>query len=338
MVNVETTENDSLRVISLLPSATELIAYVIDEHESMGKCANREEPVVELVGISHECDFPEGYTKDAPQLTSSSITFTTSKDVDRQVKEHLSTGSGLYSVDSALLRELQPDVIVTQSLCKVCSVDFCVVEKLASGMRPIPKVVDTNPENLENVLDDVIRIGEALCIPRAARQLRDGLEERIERVASIASARGSNATPRTQVAVLEWTDPIFVGGHWTPQLLNIAGADHPLNPCKEDGQGAGKSITVEVEQLVQCDPGIIIIAPCGLDLERTIEESKASFFSEPWWSGLSAVRHGRVYLVDGNQMFNRPGPRLVDALEWLSSILYDVSLPGVEKFPALRQA
>lgn len=323
----------TIRVVSLLPSATELIAYIIQEHRHTTQTGDASLPSIDaqLVGVSHECDHPEDMgVLDLPHLTSSTITFTDSKDVDAQVRKHLDTGEGLYSVDVELLKTLQPDVIVTQSLCKVCSVDYCVVESLASGMDPQPRLVDTNPQNLEQVLEDITKIGEALCVPEAAKRLRDRLEYRIATVASVTKSNSS--LPRKNVALLEWTDPIFVGGHWTPQLLRIAGAEHPLNPCTAEGQGAGKSITVEVDALTQSNPDIIIIAPCGLNMEKTLEEAQACLFSKPWWK---EKIHAKVYCVDGNQMFNRPGPRLVDALEWLCHILQNHPSPGVENFPAV---
>ena len=297
---------------------------------------------VQLVGVSHECDYPPLLVENLPQLTSSTIKFTSSAAVDTQVREHLATGAGLYAVDKEKLDELRPDVIVTQSLCKVCSVDYCVVEQLAAGMALRPTLVDTNPQSLAEVLDDLVRVGRALNLENEALAVRRKFEARIHAVQQgvVSVQRHHPGGPRAcpSVVVLEWTDPMFVGGHWTPQLVSIAGGRHPLNPGTVAG-GAGASTTVTAEALCQSEPDIIVIAPCGLDLEKTIQESKV-LMDASWWAGLKAVKSGAVYFVDGNQMFSRPGPRLVDALEWLATIIHgDARVQvqgGVETFPALR--
>ena len=166
-------------------------------------------------------------------LTASKIKFTTSADVDRQVKEELGAGNGLYSVDTPLLRTLRPDVIVTQSLCKVCSVDYCKVEAIAEGMDPRPSLVDTNPTSLEEVLRDLRRVGTALGLADAAERAAARLQARIDAAVAEAKALGqSEGGSPPKVGFCEWTDPIFVGGHWTPQLIEMAGAQHPLNPCR----------------------------------------------------------------------------------------------------------
>ena len=274
-----------------------------------------------------------------PALTASSIRFTTSADVDKQVRDHLATGNGLYSVDSALLSELAPDVIVTQSLCKVCSVDFCAVEKLAFNMSVKPALVDTNPQDLYEVLQDLVRVGKAIGMEKAALRARQGFEHRIEQVKQYVNAREGSTPP--SVAMMEWTDPIFIGGHWTPQIIHMAGGTHPLNMPKQaqDGTaevlGAGPSFTVSPEELVASNPDVVIIAPCGLDMSSTIRETKP-LLQKPWWPKLKAVKNGNVWLVDGNHMFNRPSTRLVDALEWLCWIFYGMESDAASNFPAIK--
>ena len=291
--------------------------------------------IVNIVG-SHECDYPESCVNNLPTLTSSTISFTTSLDVDRQVREHLETGQGLYSVDTEALSRLKPDVIVTQSLCKVCSVDFCLVQKIALEMECQPKVVDTNPQDLLEVLSDVERIGKAIGLEESGRRVRKNLEARIERVQGHVE---DVVTSRPRVVMMEWTDPIFIGGHWTPQIIHLAGGEHPLNLPDGTGRGvsgAGHSFTVTPEQVTSCDPDVIIIAPCGLDMASTIRETK-SFVEATWWNDLKAVKENNVWLVDGNHMFNRPGPRLVDALEWLCWMLHGkLDSPGRLDFPAIK--
>ncbi|KAL4424860.1 hypothetical protein ABPG77_011110 [Micractinium sp. CCAP 211/92] len=320
-----------LRVVSLLPSATEIIQLVA------AHCAD--EAPFQLVGRSHECDFPPGL-EHLPMLTAAKTQWTNSEDVDRQVREALSSGKGLYSVDRERLQQLAPDVIVTQSLCSVCSVDFCYVQDIAAGIEPRPQVVDLNPQNLQEVLADVRRVGQLLGQPAAGEAAAAALQQRVDAAlaavpaaaarAAVAGAASGNSgdsahngsTAGPSVAFVEWVGPIFVGGHWTPQLIEMAGGRHPLNPCKAGG-GAGKSFVATPEQVAESSPDWVVVAPCGLDLPTARGEMQASLAPQSWWQELPAVKAGRVVIVDGNQMFNRPGPRLVDALEFLVGLLHD---------------
>ena len=321
-----------------------------------------------FVGVgSHECDFPCSHVEHLPTLTSSTISFTTSSDVDRQVREHLETGQGLYSVDAGVLSSLKPDVIVTQSLCKVCSVDFCLVEKLALDMECQPRVVDTNPQDLWEVLRDVERVGKAIGLEEDAGRVRRKFEGRIERVVRYVQDK---VRDRPKVVMMEWTDPIFIGGHWTPQMIHIAGGEHGLNlPVSirksstsdtrtnsinesqnlftKKGESfsllggfshAGKSFPVSSTTFADYDPELIIIAPCGLNLEAAEREAKLLYDQKDsngnhWFRDLRAVQEGNVVVVDGDAMFNRPGPRLVDALEWLVGILH----PQIEAARILQE-
>ncbi len=304
-----------MRVVSLIPSATETLCR-------LGGSAK-------LVGRSHECDFPSD-TMNRPVLTSQTTEFTTSSEVDATVSASIAAGTPLYRLNEALLRELRPDVILTQDLCQVCSIDLDTVRAVAASMSPQPRIVSVNPETFEDVLDDVLTIGEAVGLTDNAESLVVDLRERFYRT--------SEAVPSfvegPSVAFLEWTDPVFVGGHWTPQLIDRAGASHTLNPtfaAADTGSGvaaqldqriAGKSVRVSHEDLVVSRPEAVIVCPCGLDLAATRRAVK-EIEDESWWRELPAVKSGRVALVDGNQMFNRPGPRLVDAFEWLVGWLND---------------
>ena len=322
-----------VRIVSLLPSATELIATLLLHPSHLARSVDGR---AQLVGVSHECDYPFQLVGSLPKLTSSTIKFTTSQDVDRQVREHLDTGKGLYQVDAAELESVQPDVIVTQSLCRVCSVDYCLVERLAGGLNPVPTLVDTNPQSLAEVLGDLSRIGKAIGMEDVAACVTRDLKQRIDAVVNMRVKQLTPASQPLTVAVLEWTEPMFIAGHWTPQLVSLAGGLHPLNPASET-TGAGKSITITSEQLVECNPDVLILAPCGLDLAQTTKEARLSLLQQTWWGELQAVQNGTTYFVDGNQMFNRPGPRLVNALEWLYCILHqDVYIEGVDAFPAVQ--
>lgn len=309
-----------MRVVSLLPSATEIICLLAGGAES----------AIELVGRSHECDFPEqapggGLLRAVRVLTAARTAFESAAQIDRVVREELAAGRSLYTLNTGLLKDLRPDLIVTQDLCEVCSIDLATVRAAAADMQPRPEIVSLNPATFEGMLDDVLTVGRAMGVEAAARETVVGLRERMDRAAEHVNPYA----PRTRVAFLEWTEPLFCGGHWTPQLIERAGGEHTLNPTSVGPGGgagmgvtgqtlrvAGKSVRISPEALAESRPDRIIVCPCGLGLDETRREV-ARLSANGWWRELPAVRAGRVALVDGNQYFNRPGPRLVDAFEFL---------------------
>jgi iron complex transport system substrate-binding protein len=302
-----------MRIVSLLPSATETLRLLAGPDDSR----------IHLVGRSHECDFPAG-VKGIPALTGQRTVYTTPAAVDRAVRDQLAAGRSLYTLDTQMLAALRPDIILTQDLCEVCSIDLETVRQVAATLSPAPRVLSFNPRSAEDVLDDILRLGEAIDRAGEARRAVVSLRERLARATEHVPAFA--AAP--SVAFLEWTDPIFVGGHWTPQLIERAGGAHPPNPtvpCPGAGAAtgamqserlAGKSIRITPDTLVASRPEVVIICPCGLDLDQT-RRAAADLARQPWFAELPATRAGRIALVDGSQMFNRPGPRLVDAQEWL---------------------
>jgi ABC-type Fe3+-hydroxamate transport system substrate-binding protein len=305
-----------MRVVSLLPSATEALAFI-----GAGDL---------LVGRSHECDHPRTII-DRPVLTAARTHGGSSAQIDAEVRESLSAGQSLYSLDADLLQKLRPDVILTQDLCAVCSIDLGTVRRIAAGLSPTPKIVSLNPHTIEGVLDDLLTIGQAVGRDQSAERAVARLREEMYRLQDYTTAFLDGPS----VAVLEWCDPLFIGGHWTPQLVERAGGRHPLNPTAPvpgagAGEGpigatqraAGKSVTVPPEVLAASRPDAVVIAPCGLDLAATRREA-AALMAKPWWRDLPAARAGRVALVDGNQFFNRPGPRLVEAYAFLVGWLND---------------
>ena len=306
-----------LRVCSVLPSATEALCFIGGAHL--------------LVGRSHEDNYPESIAR-LPVLTGQKTSFTTARDVDEQVSASLSAGASLYTLDVAMLASLRPDVILTQDLCSVCAIDLVTVERVAASLDPKPAVVSLNPETLEEVLDTLLQLGDAVGLRPQADAAHAALVRRIATVdAAVAAHYGAPPPPPPpapapqpvrgpSVAFIEWPDPIYVGGHWTPQLIVRAGGSHPLNQPDADGGGGGKSFPVGEEAVVSSAPELVVLSPCGLDLAATRREAGRLQASE-WWRRLPAVAAGRVALVDGDAMFNRPGPRLVDALEWLASVI-----------------
>lgn len=312
-----------MRIVSLLPSATESLLAIT------GSPAN---PRARLVGRSHECDFPAAAELAAvPILTAAKVPFQSSAQVDQAVSAQLSTGESLYSLDADRLAALRPDLIITQDLCKVCSIDLNTVRGVVARMSPQPRVVSLNPTTIEAVFDDMLTIGQAIDMETNAVAVVGRLRERMYRAEEYVTPFA--AAPLG--VFLEWTDPIFVGGHWTPQLIERAGGLHPLNPTAAPesagaaagpiGQtlrAAGPSIRVPAEVVAAIRPEFVVVCPCGLTLEQATRETQL-LAEKPWWRELPAVRAGRVAVVDGNQMFNRPGPRLVDAFEWLVGWLND---------------
>lgn len=263
--------------------------------------------------------------------------------IDRQVSGALSSGDSLYRLDEKRLHALAPDLILTQDLCEVCSIDLRSVERVAASIAPRPEIVSLNPESFENVLDDLMIIGRAAELEHEAQSALVALRERFFRAADFVNPYAE----KPRVLFLEWCDPPYVGGHWTPQLIERAGATHPLNPTRpmeNAGAGAGgqmahrlagKSIRVDPSSITDVDPDEVIVCPCGVRLED-VPAHLASIEDEPWWRGLRAVKEGRVALVDGNQMFNRPGPRLVDAYQWLVGWLNDRPEAIPQNFPWAR--
>jgi ABC-type Fe3+-hydroxamate transport system substrate-binding protein len=300
-----------MRVVSLLPSATELL-FAAGGGEL-------------LVGRSHECDFPPAALA-APVLTSARIAHTAGAGapaavdeaaIDAAVRASLAAGESLYRIDEDLLRALAPDVILTQDLCEVCSIDLRSVERVAAMLPSRPHIVNLNPTTVWQVLDDLLAVGEAVGRASSAQAAATMLRDRLW----TAAEQGTPFTDGPGVLFLEWTDPPFVGGHWTPELITLAGGTHPLNPA------GAKSRVATPEEIVASAPELVVVAPCGLPL-AAVRESVRALERAPWWNELPAVRAARaaaaagraattVQLVDGNQMFNRPGPRLVDAFEWL---------------------
>lgn len=298
------------RVVSLLPSATEVL------------CAIGAADL--LVGRSHECDWPPTIA-DRPVLTAQATHATGSRAIDAEVRASLESGRSLYALDADRLRELRPDVILTQDLCEVCSVDLPLVRSIASTLDPEPLVLSLNPTDIFGLFDDVLSVGAAVGRERAAESAMVALRDRYWRAVDYVNPYESGP----EILFLEWIDPPFVAGHWTPQLIEAAGGRHSLNPARS------RSRQVTPEEILEAMPERVIVCPCGFDLARTRVEL-AHLRSTRWWPLLPAVlsRDGHAMVaVDGNQMFSRPGPRLVDAFEWLVAWINDRPALIPEAFP-----
>jgi iron complex transport system substrate-binding protein len=284
------------RIVSLLPSSTEIV-YALGLGER-------------LVGVTHECDFPPA-ARALPRLTASALPeASSSAEIDRHVRKSLHEGSSLYALDSGLLERLAPDLIITQELCAVCAVSYEIVARAAKRLRGDPRIVSLEPSSLEDVYANIATVAELAGVPQAAFALISGLRARTE-----ALRAGVAALPRPRTLILEWSDPPMSGGHWTPGLVELAGGDPVLaDPGKN-------SRVLSWTEIAAADPDVVIVAPCGFDLHRTLD-AIAEIALEPAWRNLRAVRSGRAYALDGNAYVNRPGPRLVDSAELFARAIY----------------
>jgi iron complex transport system substrate-binding protein len=274
-----------MRIVSLLPSLTELVAAL--GHEA------------DLVGVTHECDFPPGIER-LPHLTRSRIDNSgSSSTIDAMVAEQ---GGSLYTLDAALLAQLRPDLILTQAQCDVCAVNEATVRRVASGLPGAPPVESVNPTCLADVHAMFRRVGELLGALPAAERL-------IAAFAATAAevTRRRKGRPSRRVLLLEWFDPPYSSGHWNPELIALAGGVEMI------GQPGARSRRITWGEVASADPEVIVLAPCGFTLERSAAELPA-LVSRPEWARLAAVQAGQVVLVDGSAYFSRPGPRLEASL------------------------
>lgn len=303
----------SLRIASLISSATEIL-YLLGLDDL-------------VVGVSHECDYPPQVAH-KPRLTRSLVLANvSSREIDDQVRSLSSSETALYEIDVERLADLAPDLIITQAQCDVCAVRY---QDVVDAVRATPalagaEILALNPMSIDDVFDDLTRVGRAARVNDRAAQARAGLEARFQRVVE----RGLQVPQerRWRTACLEWIDPPMVAANWTPELIEAAGARPELaSPGKH-------SVYADWSQIVEYDPQAIVVMPCGFDLSRAISESR-TLGALPGWGELSAVREGRVFAVDGNAYFNRSGPRLVDSAEILGHLFH----PELFEAPRLPEA
>ncbi|NIO11835.1 MAG: ABC transporter substrate-binding protein [Deltaproteobacteria bacterium] len=292
-----------MRICSLLPSATE-IAFALGLGDS-------------VVGVSHECDFPPEARR-IPRVVTSKVNphGSTSKEIDNQVVETVGSNQSIYDIDLSLFQQANPDIILTQGLCDVCALDYDRVVAAAKTLARPPRIVSLNPTTLSDVLEDIAQVGRDTGRVKEAKRFVALLSERIEKIAE--GTRSSDVRPK--VACIEWLDPIYTAGHWVPQMVSIAGGEDGL---AEAGQPSRK---VSWDAVLEYGPDFLILMPCGFTIERTLEESDMLRLLHGW-ADLPAVRHHRVFAVNGHAYFNRSGPRLVDGLEVLAQIIHPELFP-----------
>jgi iron complex transport system substrate-binding protein len=283
-----------MNVVSLLPSATEIV-YALG---------------VEPVGVSHECDYPPA-ANEKPAVNRSRVDpDASSAEINDQVTA-AEQEEGVYELDRELLATLSPDVVVSQGICDVCAVDEVRVREVVDGMGLETAVFTTDPHSLADVLADIERIGDALGRTERALEVVSQLEGRIDTVERAAGATESR--PRT--AVLDWLDPVMVAGHWIPGMVDLAGGRYGL------AERGARSRPREWETILSYDPEVLVLSPCGFDVQQTTE-NLTDVTAREGWDDLTAVQRDEVYIVDGHHYVNRPGPRLIETLEFLAWILH----------------
>lgn len=293
-----------MRIVSLLPSATDIVCALGLEDK--------------LVGVSHECAIPAG--AGAPKLvTASTIPANlSSKQIDVAVGQQLQQSTALYTINEALLRKLKPTVILTQSLCQVCAVDQEQVQDLADSMEDSPVVVDLSPMSLNGLYHSIRQVAAVTASRGEGQKLLVQLQRRVHTI-----AERSETLRRRRVVFLEWLDPPFVAGHWNPELVRLAGGIDLLGTA---GQPSTKTTWQQVQDV---NPEMIVVACCGYSIQRSMTDIQ-QLSGNPHWEAMPCVKGGQVAILDGSQYFNRPGPSLIDSLELLAHLLH----PEMHRFPA----
>jgi iron complex transport system substrate-binding protein len=298
-----------IRIVSLIASSTEIACALGFEKN--------------LVGRSHECDYPESIRHLPACSETKFVADGKSYEIDQRIKAILQEGLSVYRVDAEKLKTLQPDVILTQIQCEVCAVSRKDVEEATRSWMSLrtgpdsqakPEIVSLNPNSLSDIWNDIQMVADALHAPERGKSLIQSLKTRIaEQSHRAVSTSSHSGHPR--VACIEWIDPLMAAGNWVPELVTLAGGVNLF------GEAGKHSPWMGFEDLIQKDPDVIVVLPCGFTIEKTREEMPL-LTRNPGWKNLKAVRDKRVYLADGNSYFNRPGPRVVESLEIFLEIFY----------------
>jgi len=296
-----------VRIVSLVPAATEIVCAL-----GLGD---------QLVGVTHDCDHPD-YVRDVPRITGSTIPAdATSGEIDALVRAAGARGESTFHLDGDALREVRPDLVLGQTICRVCAL---TLEQLPPGLPARPTAVPLTAETLDGVFDDIRRVAAALGVHERGDSLVADLRRRIDAV-----ARRIAASERPRVACLEWVDPLFNGGHWVPEQVWAAGGRDVL------GRPGERSRVVDWAEVREAAPDILVVMPCGFRAERALREALL-LAERPGWEGVPAVRDGRVFAADGAAYFSRPGPRLVDGVEILAALFHPSRFPAPDPAAAVR--
>lgn len=286
-----------MRICSLLPSATEIL-FALGLGDS-------------VAGVTHECDFPAEAAKKPSLIRPRVDPHAAPAELDREVMEIVARGESIYAVDAELLAKIAPELIVTQDLCHVCAASPDDLATALTRLPQRPRVLSLTPHSLSDVWDDIRRVGDATGRRREAQALAITLEQRVAAI----EMKAAHLSPRPRVVCLEWLDPFYVGGHWVPEMVGKAGGEDVL------GRAGEPSFRVTAEQVAESRADVIVVMPCGYNLARVTVECRVDRFPASW-ANLPAIRGRRVYAVDANSYFSRPGPRLADGVAILATIFH----------------
>ena len=293
------------KIVTLIPSATEIVSF-------LGKKDF-------IVGKSHECDYPEDLNN-IKKLTSPKINVEgASGEIHKEITEILENSLSVYKVDVNELKKLNPDIVVTQAHCEVCAVSFSEVQEIVTNhLDKNTKIISLQPNTLDDVFEDINRVAKGLNIDEIkTKNLIKPLEERLKNIQVKSSEK-----KKKKIACIEWIDPLMAAGNWIPEMVKISGGEDVFGKSGKD------SHWIKFDEVKKYNPEIIIFLPCGYDIEKTKNEVENLFNQQNKWNALNAFMNKEIYIVDGNQFFNRPGPRLLESLEIFAEIIH----PGLFNF------
>lgn len=287
------------KIVTLIPSATEIVAF-LGMKES-------------IVGRSHECDYPKDLKK-IIKLTSPKINVDgSSEEIHKQINKILENSLSVYKVDIKELKKLEPDVVITQAQCEVCAVSLSEVEQIVTNhLNEKTKIISLQPNTLNEIFDDIYRVSNGLNLKKARTDsLIKPLKKKIENIEILSSKQN-----RYTVACIEWIDPLMAAGNWIPEMVKMSGGEDIFGKKGKD------SHWIKFDEIEKKDPEIIIFLPCGYDIKKTSTEVKLLFDKDAKWKNLKAYKNKKIFIVDGNQFFNRPGPRIIDSLEIFAEVIH----------------
>lgn len=304
---------EDLRIASFLPAATEMV-YLLGLGDR-------------LVGVTHECDYPQ-QAKTKPVLVECALDFSgmTMAQIDDTVTARIRSGQSLYAVNEEQLRRAAPTLLITQNLCQVCGPSGNEVSQVLKTLSPVPEILWQTPKSFEEILDAYQELGRRTGRLDAARDWVAAAREKVTRIA----AKSAQYQRKTRVAFIEWVDPIYCGGHWIPQMLDWAGAED------RNSRHGADSVRIPWERVLEYQPEVVIVSPCGFKTDTALEQS-STLMERPGWNALPAVKQGKVFAVDANAYFARPGPRIVEGVELLAHLIHPEDFHWTGSADAYRQ-
>ncbi len=292
----------SIKIVSFLPSATEIL-YEIGAGN-------------QVIGVTHECSYPEA-AKSKPRVINSSFDASTmsSKEIDDKIVTLFGNGKDIYIVNDNLLKELRPDIIIAQGICEVCSPFTKEIKRAISILGYNPKVIILDPSDVSDILANILEISKSVRKIKEARKVIKSLEGKINKIKKITELKYKDKD-QPKVLCLEWLDPFFTAGHWVPEMVEIAGGINGISKSKE------QSRRTSIEEIKKFDPDKILLMPCGFNIERTIKEYKnTNLNNNQEWNNLRAIKNNELYVVDAGSYFSKPGPRIISGIEILAKII-----------------